>query len=101
METAMSIYVVTNAKSALDVAKWIDGHSFFEGWVSNRGQHRGLALRGNECELFIPNTIDVEGVYEPSDYDETGKMYELTEFGRSLLPRTVEASPAWDESPSP
>lgn len=97
----MSIYVVTNPKTALDVANWIDRHSFFEGWITTRGGHRGLALRGNECEIFIPNTIDVEGVYQPSEYDKTGKMYELTEFGRSLLPGGNTVVPVMDESPSP
>lgn len=81
----MTIFVPSVAKTPREVVLWIVANDFHEGWISHRGGERGLALRGDECEMFIPNSVPTVGLFKPSDFDLTRKMYEPSLAGVALL----------------
>ena len=86
----MTSVVPSVAKSPLEVVAWISANDFHEGWLANPGGVRGLALRGYDCEIFIPNTVPTAGLFQPSDFDKTRKMYEPTLAGARLLARGTD-----------
>jgi hypothetical protein len=85
------------AKTPLDVVRWIDANSFHDGAILKHKGVRGLRLAGHTAAIFISSELassEVDGLYEPSDFDLTGKMFQLTEAGRALLNADGNLSPS-------
>lgn len=73
------------AKTPREAVAWIAANDFHEGWIAHRGGHRGFALRGQDCQIFIPNSVPTMGLFSVSDFDATRKLYEPSPAGRAML----------------